>query len=150
MHAHMEADPLIGILKVDQLEWQDRSGDDALKWDAIGWLGHDMNRAWLRDEGEQVSGSTAENRLELLWGQPVAAWWDLVAGGRATPVPGPRAAMPPSACRVSRRSGFTSRLRLISARAGRWAAAPGRLRLAHHQPGDFVGARGGRCVERRR
>ncbi len=82
MHAHMREDPLMGTLKADQLEWQYRPGDDALKWDVTGWLGHDMNRVWLRDEGERVSGSTAGNRLELLWGHPVAAWWDLVAGGR--------------------------------------------------------------------
>ena len=89
MHAHMQADPLIGMLKVDQFEWQDRSGDDALKWDATAWLGHDMNRVWLRDEGEHVSGSAAENRLEVLWGHPVAAWWDLVAGGRVDTGSGP-------------------------------------------------------------
>lgn len=89
MSAHMEADPLIGMLKVDEFEWQDRPGDDALKWDGTGWLGHDMNRLWLRDEGEHVSGSAAENRLELLWGHPVAAWWDLVAGGRMDTGRGP-------------------------------------------------------------
>jgi copper resistance protein B len=89
MHMHMHDDPLTAMLRFDELEWQNRSGGDALKWDVTGWIGHDMNRLWLRDEGEHVSGNAAANRLEVLWGRPVAAWWDLVAGARLDTGPGP-------------------------------------------------------------
>jgi copper resistance protein B len=83
MHEHMDSDPLIAMFRVDELEWQGHSGGDALHWDVTAWLGHDTNRVWLRDEGRKASGTTADNRLELLWGRPVASWWDLVLGARA-------------------------------------------------------------------
>jgi copper resistance protein B len=89
MHQHMHEDPLIGMLRAEEFEWQGRSADDALKWDVTGWLGHDMNRLWLRDEGEHVGGESVENRLELLWGRPVAPWWDVVGGARLDTGTGP-------------------------------------------------------------
>lgn len=89
MHEHMREDPLVAMFRADELEWQARSGGDALKWDVLGWLGHDMNRLWLRDEGEHVHGEAAGNQLELLWGRPVAAWWDFVAGARLDTGSGP-------------------------------------------------------------
>lgn len=89
MHEHMHEDSLAGMLRADQFEWQHRPGGDALKWDFTGWLGYDMSRVWLRDEGEHVSGEAADNRVELLWGEPVSAWWDFVAGARADTGSGP-------------------------------------------------------------
>jgi copper resistance protein B len=82
MHEHMHEDPLTSSLHAEEFEWQARDGGDALKWDVIGWLGTDMHRLWLRDEGEHVAGSQVGSRAELLYGQPVAPWWDVVAGLR--------------------------------------------------------------------
>ncbi len=81
-HADMAEDLVMTNLYVEQLEWQERDGKDALGWDVMGWVGNDHHRLWLRDEGGHVSGSRVENRAELLYGRPVAAWWDLVAGLR--------------------------------------------------------------------
>jgi copper resistance protein B len=89
MHAHMDDDPLLGSLAVDELEWRKGPGDDSLHWDATGWIGRDANRLWLRAEGERAEGGRAENRLELLWGRPVAPWWDLLAGLRHDTGEGP-------------------------------------------------------------
>ncbi len=87
--AHMEHDPLTAMLLAEQFEWQAGSGDDLLKWDAVGWAGWSMNRLWLRTEGERPSGSSGEAQTEILYGRPVAAWWDLVAGVRHDVGPGP-------------------------------------------------------------
>ena len=89
MHAHMREDPLTGVFEAEQLEWQWRDGDVPLERVVAGWVGHDMNRLWLRDEGEHVDGAQVENQLEILWGRPVAAWWDVVAGIRQDTGPGP-------------------------------------------------------------
>jgi copper resistance protein B len=82
MTAHMDDDPWHAMVLVDQLEWQDAEEGDALAWDLEAWAGSDHDRVLLRAEGERVDGETEENRLELLWWQPVTARWDLVAGLR--------------------------------------------------------------------
>ncbi|MCL4779559.1 MAG: copper resistance protein B [Gammaproteobacteria bacterium] len=81
MSKDMPEDPVHWMLLFDEFEWQDQR-DDVLAWDAHAWIGTDRNRALLRAEGEREDGSTMENRLELLWLRPVAAYWDLVAGVR--------------------------------------------------------------------
>ncbi|CAG0941448.1 Copper resistance protein B [Gammaproteobacteria bacterium] len=81
-HDDMHGAQMDGSFRAEELEWQARDGTDALAWDVIGWYGSDMHRLWLRDEGEHVRGSRVENRAELLYGQPVAAWWDFVGGLR--------------------------------------------------------------------
>ncbi|HZF26021.1 MAG TPA: copper resistance protein B [Steroidobacteraceae bacterium] len=73
----------------DQLEWQNASEGSALNWDASAWIGGDLDRLILRTQGESESGHTAKAELEALWGHAFARWWDLVAGVRQDPRPGP-------------------------------------------------------------
>lgn len=80
--AHMNDDPLVSMVLVDQLEWQNASPDDALAWNVSAWLGRDSGRALFRSEGERVSGDNEDGRAELLLSRPIAAWWDLVGGLR--------------------------------------------------------------------
>jgi copper resistance protein B len=82
MSAHMDDDPWHAMVLVDQLEWQDAEEGAALAWDVEAWAGTDSDRVLLRAEGERVDGGTDENRLELLWWQPLTSRWDLVAGLR--------------------------------------------------------------------
>ena len=80
MRDHMQEDPLIATLLVDQFEWQD---DDAgLGWNLRGWIGKSDGRVWMRSEGERRDGSTADGNVELLWGRPTGPWWDAVVGVR--------------------------------------------------------------------
>lgn len=89
MSQHMPDDPVYWMLLFDEFEWQDQREGDVLSWDLNAWIGTDMHRALLRAEGERNDGDTTENRLELLWVRPVAAYWDLVAGLRMDSEPGP-------------------------------------------------------------
>lgn len=89
MHGHMDDDPVIVALQAEELEWQHAGGADAVAWDVTGRAGRDTGRLWLRDEGRREEGGRTENRLELLWGRPVAAWWDLLAGARLDTGEGP-------------------------------------------------------------
>lgn len=76
--AHRHADPVVWMLQADQFE---TTRDGGLSWQASAWAGRDNGRWWLRSEGEHAHGRTQAN-LEVLWGKPVNAWWDVVAGVR--------------------------------------------------------------------
>lgn len=79
LHApHAHGDPLVWMVQADRLEY---TQDDALAWEGHAWIGRDRGRLWLRSEGERVRGAT-EASLEALWGRPVDAWWDVLAGVR--------------------------------------------------------------------
>jgi copper resistance protein B len=67
---------------LDQLEYQDAEEGSALAWDASGWIGGDIHRAWFRSEGERTNGRTEDAELQLLYGRSVSPWWDVVAGVR--------------------------------------------------------------------
>jgi copper resistance protein B len=66
----------------DQLEAQDADDGSGLAWRALGWVGTDLNRLWLRGEGESVEGQTQSADVEALYCRSVARWWDVVAGVR--------------------------------------------------------------------
>ncbi|MGD6274172.1 copper resistance protein B [Xanthomonas citri pv. citri] len=57
-------------------------------WEGQSWIGTDLNRLWLRSEGERNDGRTEAADLEVLYGRSVAPWWDLVAGVRQDFKPG--------------------------------------------------------------
>ncbi|PIK76998.1 copper resistance protein B [Pseudomonas sp. 382] len=67
---------------LDQLEYQDADEGSTLAWDASGWVGGDINRLWIRSEGERTNGVTEDAELQLLYGRSVSPWWDVVAGVR--------------------------------------------------------------------
>jgi len=72
----------------DKLEWQ--NGDDAstLAWDVSGWIGGDIDRLWLRSEGERSNGKTEDAEIQALWGHAISPWWDVVSGVRQDFKPG--------------------------------------------------------------
>jgi copper resistance protein B len=75
----MDDDPFVWMVSVDRFEWQQ---GDAFAWEGRAWFGHDRGRLWLRSEGEREPGHGTEGNVEALWGKPVDAWWDLLAGVR--------------------------------------------------------------------
>ncbi|WP_420042593.1 copper resistance protein B [Bordetella genomosp. 9] len=72
----------------DELEWQDAKDGNALNWDFNGWIGGDIDRLWLRSEGEHIDGSFEKAEVQALWGHAVTPWWDLVGGIRHDFKPG--------------------------------------------------------------
>jgi copper resistance protein B len=78
----MEDDPLIGMLKIDQLEVRDTEAGNATAWKADAWLGKDLRKLWLKTEGEYLDGETEEAELQLLYSQAVSPYWDVQAGWR--------------------------------------------------------------------
>lgn len=67
---------------VDQLEYQHVDNGSALNWNASAWVGGDIDRLWLRSEGEREQGQTHKAELQALWGHAISPWWELVGGLR--------------------------------------------------------------------
>jgi copper resistance protein B len=73
---------------VDRLEGFDGDEGNGQSWEAQAWIGTDLDRLWLRSEGERTGGHTQAADLELLYGRAISPWWDLVAGVRHDFKPG--------------------------------------------------------------
>lgn len=82
-------DAIHSLVLLDQLEWQDAKGG-AQAWDAKGWIGADLDRLWLRSEGEREDGRTDAAFAEALYGRAISPWWDLLVGVRNDFRPGPQ------------------------------------------------------------
>lgn len=88
LEPHTTHDQLVvHFVQFNRLEaWDDEGGGQA--WEGLAWIGNDWNKLWLRTEGEREGGHTESADLEVLYGRPVAPWWDLVAGIRHDFQPG--------------------------------------------------------------
>lgn len=86
----MGSPPLVTYFSADRLEMRFRDGDDAIAWEAEGWIGRDMNKLVFRTEGKLDDGSSAEDaELQLLYGRSVLPFWDLQFGLRHDLRPNP-------------------------------------------------------------
>ncbi|WOS40341.1 copper resistance protein B [Xanthomonas rydalmerensis] len=77
-----------GYLLVDRLEGWDNAHGSGQAWEARGWYGGDIDRLWLRSDGEREGGRTTASSLELAYGRAISPWWDVLIGGRQTFAPG--------------------------------------------------------------
>jgi copper resistance protein B len=72
-----------GMLVVDHLErTRSTGGDMATRWEADAWWGGDIDRLWLRSEGEKGDNNTRDARVELLWSHAFSTFWDWRLGMR--------------------------------------------------------------------
>jgi copper resistance protein B len=55
----------------DQLEGRFGGPDSALRWDAQGWIGNDMNRLWIKSEGFLENGAMTDGDQEALYDRPI-------------------------------------------------------------------------------
>lgn len=68
---------------VDQLEARIHEGRDGYLWDAQGWYGGDINKLWIKTEGEGSFGEkTGEAEVQALWSRAITPWFDVQAGLR--------------------------------------------------------------------
>ncbi|CAM3472841.1 copper resistance protein B [Halomonas lysinitropha] len=74
----------MGMALFDRLEYAvPDKGHDELVWDFQAWYGGDVNRVYLKSEGENVQGdgeSAEFESLELLYSRSVADFWELQGG----------------------------------------------------------------------
>ncbi|WP_282297789.1 copper resistance protein B [Stenotrophomonas sp. PS02289] len=80
-HGAMEHAPdLHSLLLINRLEGWDGKHGTGQAWEASGWVGSNINRLWLRSEGERSGGRTDAADLEVLYGRSVSPWWDVLVG----------------------------------------------------------------------
>ncbi len=73
-----------GLLMFDRLEWVD-AGDDGLgAWDFQAYYGGDVNKVWVKSEGEYDFAEDAfeEPEVQLLYSRAISPYFDLQAGVR--------------------------------------------------------------------
>ena len=58
--AGMIDDPLLTKVMIDQLEVRSSDGDTENVWEAEMWIGKDLNKLWIKTEGEISDGKTEE------------------------------------------------------------------------------------------
>ncbi|PWK91970.1 copper resistance protein B [Fulvimonas soli] len=79
----MHGDAPRAMLRLDRLEYRRATrGDDGMAWEGEAWWGGDLDRLWLKSEGERGDGGLREARIELLWSHAAAAFWDWQLGVR--------------------------------------------------------------------
>ena len=72
-------------------EYQFRRGRDGYRWDGEAWFGGDINRLWLKSEGESASGEGVESaEIQALYSRAIGPYFNLQAGVRQDFRPSPR------------------------------------------------------------
>jgi copper resistance protein B len=76
-------DPLLAKVQLDNLESAYSSGGvNSQLWDGRFWIGHNLDKLWVRSEGSRSKGKIEEGDVETLWGHAISPFWNLMAGMR--------------------------------------------------------------------
>lgn len=76
------------LLNVAELQW--RQGRPAYEWDGEAWYGGDINRLWLKSEGEGEFGRSIEKvQLQALYSRAIDPYWNVQGGIRTDFKPNP-------------------------------------------------------------
>lgn len=72
-----------GTIMLDRFEAKPGEGRDLYLWDAQGWYGGDIDKLWLKTEGEGAFGGNVESaEAQALWSRAIGPWFDLQTGIR--------------------------------------------------------------------
>lgn len=76
-------DMRVGKFMLDRLEWRSLEGRDGYAWEGEAWHGGDIDKLWLKSEGEGAFGEAPERvELQALWSRAIDPWFDLQLGLR--------------------------------------------------------------------
>lgn len=81
-------DPLLTKVMLDQVEG-DLNNDNAATWSAQAWAGYDLEKLWIKTDGERANGSTEAAEVQALYSKAIAPYWDLQLGLRQDFKPSP-------------------------------------------------------------
>ncbi|WP_298022120.1 copper resistance protein B [uncultured Parasphingopyxis sp.] len=71
------------LFMFDRLEAQITEGEDIYLWDANIWFGGDIDKFWVKSEGEgEFGGSFEEAETQALWSHAIGPYFDLQTGAR--------------------------------------------------------------------
>ena len=81
-----------GTVMLDRLEARLGDGEELYLWEAQGWYGGDIDRLWVKSEGEGALGRDVEAaEVQALWSHAIDPWFDVQAGIRYDLEPDSRA-----------------------------------------------------------
>ena len=82
-HAQTLDDKPHAFVLFHKLEYVPEPAEQPIGVEALSWIGGDVNRLWIRGEGEQSTlHREGEAELEVLYGRLVSPFFDVVAGTR--------------------------------------------------------------------
>jgi copper resistance protein B len=67
---------------LDRLEWTHTRGGSGQALDAQAWFGGDIDKLWLKLDGERSGGKLGATRTEALWNHAISTYWGLQTGVR--------------------------------------------------------------------
>lgn len=80
-----------GLLALNIFEYQAHSGRDGYRWDGEGWYGGDINRLWMKSEGEgEFGGRLDSGEVQVLYSRAIDPYFNLQAGVRQDFGPSPK------------------------------------------------------------
>lgn len=85
----MNDDPMLATLMVDQLEIRSDNDSSLFAWDVEGWAGKDLNKFWVKTDGEYDDGRVGDAELQALYSRAIAPFWDMQVGWRRDIRPSP-------------------------------------------------------------
>jgi copper resistance protein B len=86
---HMVDQQPLAMLRVDQLEAFHGPHASGQAWQLQGWYGNDLDKLWLRSEGERRDGRFGEAEIELQWSHAIGPFRDARLGVREDRGDGP-------------------------------------------------------------
>ncbi|PQA85448.1 copper resistance protein B [Hyphococcus luteus] len=80
----------LGYVEGERLEYRSNEGDPVFLWDAQGWYGGDINKLWVKTEGEYdfKADEFEEAEVQALWSRAIGGFFDAQAGLRHDFAPG--------------------------------------------------------------
>jgi copper resistance protein B len=80
LHPHFHDNAIYSFFLVDKFEYKT---ENSLHWDALGWIGTDYQRLWLKTEGGvSLDDGAGEAEIQVLYGKLISPFWDLQLGVR--------------------------------------------------------------------
>lgn len=68
---------------IDRLEAQIADGEDGYVWELNAWYGGDIDKLWIKSEGEGgFGGALEEAEIQALWSHAIGPYFDVQAGVR--------------------------------------------------------------------
>lgn len=78
------------FIGVDRLEAQIADGANAYLWETNAWFGSDLDRLWIKTEGEgEFGGAVEQAEVQALWSHAIGPYFDLQTGIRYDIRPSP-------------------------------------------------------------
>jgi copper resistance protein B len=87
--AAAEDDPLLTMVKIDQFEVRDANEGSVVAWEGFVWVGKDLNKLWIKTEGEKTSDETEGAEIQLLYSRAIDNNWDIQLGFKHDAYPDP-------------------------------------------------------------